>query len=300
MLPEPETLHQHRPAHELRVGRGERRRTSPKRYEALKDHPLFAGLEYSEDASVIRSWAPLLIPGRKRDQPIAATRIVAGTDVDFGALTHLLLDGSSKNGAKLKLEHRVTRPEAAQGRHLAHQPAARGRRHARSRSAHGSSSSAPAAPRSTCCSAPASMRSAATAGSRSAASSCAPTILPSSRSTPRRSTARRPTARRRCPSRTSTPASSTARRACCSARTPASRRSSSRPAPTSTCSPSIRWHNLGTMIGAGLTNLSLVWYLVTELLATPGKKHRALRAVRAARAGAATGSSSPPVSACRS
>ncbi|HTE61742.1 MAG TPA: malate:quinone oxidoreductase [Solirubrobacteraceae bacterium] len=31
------------------------------------------------------------------------------------------------------------------------------------------------------------------------------------------------------------------------------------------------------MIGAGLTNLSLVWYLVTELLATPGKKHRALQ-----------------------
>ena len=58
-----------------------------KRYDALKDHPLFAGLEYSDDAEVIRSWAPLLIPGRKKSQPIAATRIVAGTDVDFGALT---------------------------------------------------------------------------------------------------------------------------------------------------------------------------------------------------------------------
>ncbi|CAN5199532.1 malate:quinone oxidoreductase [soil metagenome] len=79
-----------------------------KRYEALKDHPLFSGLEYSEDAAVIRSWAPLLIPGRKREQPIAATRIVAGTDVDFGSLTRLLLDGLVKNGAKVKLEHRVT------------------------------------------------------------------------------------------------------------------------------------------------------------------------------------------------
>jgi malate dehydrogenase (quinone) len=79
-----------------------------KRYEALKDHPLFAGLEYSEDASVIRSWAPLLIPGRKKAQPIAATRIVAGTDVDFGALTRMLLDGLLKDGVKLKLEHRVT------------------------------------------------------------------------------------------------------------------------------------------------------------------------------------------------
>ncbi len=79
-----------------------------KRYEALKDHPLFAGLEYSEDASVIRGWAPLLIPGRKKDQPIAATRIVAGTDVDFGALTRLLLDGLVRQGAKIRLEHTVT------------------------------------------------------------------------------------------------------------------------------------------------------------------------------------------------
>jgi malate dehydrogenase (quinone) len=79
-----------------------------KRFEALKDHPLFAGLEYSEDAAVIRSWAPLLIPGRRKDQPIAATRILAGTDVDFGSLTHTLVDGLVDNGAKLKLNHRVT------------------------------------------------------------------------------------------------------------------------------------------------------------------------------------------------
>lgn len=79
-----------------------------KRYEALRDHPLFGGLQYSEDASVIRTWAPLLIPGRKKDQPIAATRIVAGTDVDFGSLTRLLLDGLVAQGAKIKLEHTVT------------------------------------------------------------------------------------------------------------------------------------------------------------------------------------------------
>jgi malate dehydrogenase (quinone) len=79
-----------------------------KRYEALKDHPLFAGLEYSEDAAVIRSWAPLLIPGRRKDQPIAATRIAAGTDVDFGSLTHRLVDGMVERGARLHLNHRVT------------------------------------------------------------------------------------------------------------------------------------------------------------------------------------------------
>jgi malate dehydrogenase (quinone) len=79
-----------------------------KRFEALKDHPLFAGLEYSEDAAVIRSWAPLLIPGRRKDQPIAATRIPSGTDVDFGSLTHTLIDGLVDNGASLYLNHRVT------------------------------------------------------------------------------------------------------------------------------------------------------------------------------------------------
>ncbi len=79
-----------------------------KRFDALKDHPLFAGLEYTEDASVIRSWAPLLVPGRRKDQPIAATRIAAGTDVDFGSLTRTLVDGLVGNGAKLRLNHRVT------------------------------------------------------------------------------------------------------------------------------------------------------------------------------------------------
>ena len=79
-----------------------------KRFDALKDHPLFAGLEYSEDASVIRSWAPLLIPGRRKDQPIAATRIPSGTDVDFGSLTHTLIDSLVDKGASLYLNHRVT------------------------------------------------------------------------------------------------------------------------------------------------------------------------------------------------
>ncbi|WP_169079422.1 malate:quinone oxidoreductase [Microcella alkalica] len=80
-----------------------------KRYEALKDHPLFAGMEYSEDVRQIRQWAPLLIPGRAKSQPIAATYMAAGTDVDFGALTRLLIDGLVAGGAELLTEHRVTK-----------------------------------------------------------------------------------------------------------------------------------------------------------------------------------------------
>lgn len=78
-----------------------------KRYEALKDHPLFQGMQFSTDAATIRAWAPLLIPGRAKSQPIAATFTPAGTDVDFGALTRLLLTGLTEGGAELRTEHTV-------------------------------------------------------------------------------------------------------------------------------------------------------------------------------------------------
>jgi malate dehydrogenase (quinone) len=79
-----------------------------RRYEALKDHPLFAGMEYSEEAAVIRKWAPLLIPGRKKSEPIAATHIESGTDVDFGALTRLLLNYLTTNDTEVNLGKSVT------------------------------------------------------------------------------------------------------------------------------------------------------------------------------------------------
>jgi malate dehydrogenase (quinone) len=79
-----------------------------KRHEALKDHPLFAGMEYSEDAAVIRRWAPVLIPGRSKTQHIAATHIAAGTDVDFGALTSSLLGTLAGDGAEITTGAKVT------------------------------------------------------------------------------------------------------------------------------------------------------------------------------------------------
>lgn len=61
------------------------------RYEALKDHPLFQGMEFTDNKRTIQQWAPLLIKGRDGEQQVAATRTEAGTDVDFGALTKSLL-----------------------------------------------------------------------------------------------------------------------------------------------------------------------------------------------------------------
>ena len=78
-----------------------------RRYEALKDEPLFAGIEYSEDPDTIAEWAPLLMKKRSKKQRIAATRVTAGTDVDFGALTRALTDNMTSRGAQVALNHKV-------------------------------------------------------------------------------------------------------------------------------------------------------------------------------------------------
>jgi malate dehydrogenase (quinone) len=61
------------------------------RHREMSAHHCYHGMEYSEDRATIAGWAPLVIEGRGADQPIAATRIITGADVDYGALTHLLV-----------------------------------------------------------------------------------------------------------------------------------------------------------------------------------------------------------------
>jgi malate dehydrogenase (quinone) len=78
-----------------------------KRYEVLKQQPLFAGIEYSEDSRVINQWAPLLMKKRKKGEPFAATRVPSGTDVDFGALTRQLFDDLVDKGAEVVTNREV-------------------------------------------------------------------------------------------------------------------------------------------------------------------------------------------------
>lgn len=78
-----------------------------RRFQALKDQPLFAGIEYSEDFNQIAKWAPLLIKGRSKTDKIAATRIESGTDVDFGAITNQLFAYLQDNGAQLRTSTEV-------------------------------------------------------------------------------------------------------------------------------------------------------------------------------------------------
>src|SRR5699024_4289962 len=62
-----------------------------KRFEALKDHPLFQGMTYAEDLETLKDWLPLMMEGRTSDESIAATKINSGTDVNFGELSRKML-----------------------------------------------------------------------------------------------------------------------------------------------------------------------------------------------------------------
>lgn len=80
-----------------------------KRMAVLENEPLFAGLEYTEDPAVIAEWTPLLMDQRTGHEPVAATRIASGTDVDFGSLTRQLVEYLTSQGAMLALESTVTK-----------------------------------------------------------------------------------------------------------------------------------------------------------------------------------------------
>jgi malate dehydrogenase (quinone) len=61
-----------------------------KRFDLLKDHPLFKGMVYSEDKEQLTKWMPLIMQGRDKNQKVAATYMDMGTDMNFGELTRLL------------------------------------------------------------------------------------------------------------------------------------------------------------------------------------------------------------------
>jgi malate dehydrogenase (quinone) len=63
-----------------------------KRYDLMSAHHCYHGMEYSEDHAKIAEWAPLIMAGRDAAQPVAATHIINGADVNYGALTKNLLD----------------------------------------------------------------------------------------------------------------------------------------------------------------------------------------------------------------
>ncbi|MEI6819833.1 MAG: malate dehydrogenase (quinone) [Verrucomicrobiota bacterium] len=78
------------------------------RHAGMSAHHFFAPLEYSTDRETIGAWAPLLTEGRPSG-PIAATKMDAGTDVNFGAISRKLLGWLGKqDGCGIASGHRVT------------------------------------------------------------------------------------------------------------------------------------------------------------------------------------------------
>ncbi|USG66139.1 malate:quinone oxidoreductase [Brevibacillus ruminantium] len=78
-----------------------------KRFEAMSNNPLFQGMEFSDDPEKLMEWIPLIMKDRVLNEPIAATRIESGTDVNFGALTRMLFDHLKSKNVEIHYEHNV-------------------------------------------------------------------------------------------------------------------------------------------------------------------------------------------------
>lgn len=78
-----------------------------KRFEAMSNNPLFQGMEFSDNHEKLKEWIPLIMENRPANEVIAATKIDSGTDVNFGALTRILLDHLKNNNVDINYKHSV-------------------------------------------------------------------------------------------------------------------------------------------------------------------------------------------------
>ncbi|EQB38526.1 malate:quinone oxidoreductase [Virgibacillus sp. CM-4] len=78
-----------------------------KRYKTMSDHPLFQDMEFSDDPEQLKKWIPLMMKDRVTDQPIAATKIDSGTDVNFGEITRKMFDHLEHQDVEVNYKHTV-------------------------------------------------------------------------------------------------------------------------------------------------------------------------------------------------
>ncbi|MCA5003532.1 malate:quinone oxidoreductase [Sphingobacterium bovistauri] len=78
------------------------------RFEAMTNETLFKGMEYTEDKTLLEQWVPLMMEGRTSNEAIAATKMDIGTDVNFGALTRdLIANLASKKNINISVNQEV-------------------------------------------------------------------------------------------------------------------------------------------------------------------------------------------------
>jgi len=79
-----------------------------KRYEAMKEFPMFDNIEYTEDIETLRKWVPLMMEGRVDEGKMAASKIDEGTDVNFGELTRKMTKNIEAHpNAEVHFNHEV-------------------------------------------------------------------------------------------------------------------------------------------------------------------------------------------------
>ncbi len=89
-----------------------------KRYEAMQECVLFKEMRYSDDPRKMEDWMPLIMEGRDPAQPVAATYMPLGTDVNFGALTRAMFRCLKEmDGVTLHFNQEVHDLDRAKGGH---------------------------------------------------------------------------------------------------------------------------------------------------------------------------------------
>ena len=77
------------------------------RVDSLQKNVLFEKMEISEDPEKIKKWVPLMMEGRKSEEPIAITYDETGTDVNFGTLTKKLISNLQEKHVEVNYKHEV-------------------------------------------------------------------------------------------------------------------------------------------------------------------------------------------------
>lgn len=79
-----------------------------KRYDALNSCHLFSGMEFTDKKETLKEWFPLMMEGRSDDEKIASTKSTLGTDVNFGDLTRNLFHHlQNKHQVEINLNYEV-------------------------------------------------------------------------------------------------------------------------------------------------------------------------------------------------
>ncbi|MCG8806151.1 malate dehydrogenase (quinone) [Tenacibaculum finnmarkense] len=61
-----------------------------RRYQAFKNNFMFDTIDFTQDKAKMKTWFPLIMKDRTADEPMAASRIDRGTEVNYGVLTKSL------------------------------------------------------------------------------------------------------------------------------------------------------------------------------------------------------------------